>query len=133
MWSLTIALLLSVAALNGSAQLIKSSRLHAESRELESALFRAIDSASSQRHKLTLYFTASGLSIFHDAFLIDRYSAPKNFELINQASPERTSWLEDVYASGVQSPFTISLSDTTDFCLITVSLRGRIVTKCFID
>jgi hypothetical protein len=129
--ALVIGLAFITLATSNSADIIRTSTLHSHSKQIEHFLARTLAASVNQKAKLTLYISRHELQVFKNIQLLSKYKTPKGYSLKKQSTQNLDSWIEDIFSSGVQSPFTLVLTKNKDFCLITISLRGRVTTKCF--
>ena len=130
---LAISAILTTAAGMLSVKLINIRILTGQAQQLEMYISRVMSSSTLQHRRLTLSFSRQRLQVFRDVKLISQFVPAKGLILKKHSATDLVSWIEEIYPSGVQNPFTIELIHNKDLCLLTSSLRGRVSSKCFFN
>lgn len=121
---------LSLTAMVKSAELLKITALSSQAKLIQSLISNAIISAYRQNSELSLNIYKDKILLMRAGKIIDQQIVRKNIELSKVNQPISSVWIESIYPGGSQSPFTLQLKSGALSCLITVSLRGRVIRKC---
>jgi type II secretory pathway pseudopilin PulG len=121
---------LTSVALVTSSKLIATAKLHSQAKATQTLISNAIFSAYKQKSKLTLSISPDAVRMFRNTKLIDQIKAPPSIYYSKVNKVIEDPWIEDIYPTGSQSPFSLQINNKTDACIISVSLRGRVSSKC---
>lgn len=121
---------LSSAALITSAEINSLASINSQAKIIQNLISNSIFSAYRQNRKQTLSISKFRINVFRNNDLIDQHIL-KNGIFLSKVNQQITlPWIEDIYPTGSQSPFTLQINNKKHICLITASLRGRVSRKC---
>jgi hypothetical protein len=117
-------------SLISSSELLVSGRLLAQTKIVQGLISNSISSAQQQNTRLTLYGSGNLIQLFKNSQILDQHRIPTSIQIKRKGQEHKTSWTEEIYATGSQSPFSLELKNKSASCLISISLRGRVSRKC---